>query len=70
MSLFHPQIEAGYPDNCITVDDAVSAIKQIYRDKGFRVEALEIKCVTNEGNKLRLAFDRKNVGQPHSVETR
>jgi hypothetical protein len=31
MPLFNPKTEPGYPPNCITVDDAVKAIRVIYR---------------------------------------
>lgn len=68
MSLLHPQSEDGYPDNCITVDDAVAAIRKIFAHPSHRITAFEIKTITDKGGTLRLAFDRTKVGQTPSIE--
>ncbi len=60
--IFNPQKESGYPDNCITLEDAIAGIRKVFKSPdSFRVEKFKIECVTNEGNFLNLSFDRQKV---------
>lgn len=68
MKLFSPRTEAGYPDNCITVDNAIDGMRRIFADPAHRVTSFEVRCITDKGNTLRLAFDRLKVGQALSIE--
>jgi hypothetical protein len=61
MPLFHPKKEPGYPDNCITVDEAIASIRTMFEDPGFRVERFKIECVTASKGTLKFAFERKDV---------
>lgn len=60
---------AKYPANCWTLEEAIEKIKIIFNGLPIMVERFNIETVTDQGNKLKLKFDRKNVGQPKEVIT-
>ena len=64
MSLLQPKCEPGYPDNCITLENALEAIQKVFNTRlkpGFRVTSFEVKAITDNKSTMRLAFDRKKV---------
>lgn len=61
-------IENTYPPECIPVEAAVNKIREVFSHHTLMVERFSIETITPNGDTLKFKWDRKNVGQPYSIE--
>lgn len=57
-----------YQKDCRTLESCLAQMKEVLGHPGFRIERFKIEAITATGATLKLSFDKKDVGQAHSVE--
>jgi hypothetical protein len=60
----------SFPKHCWSVAQTVDLIRNVLGHDGVRIERFKVEAVTSKGSKMVLAWDRRDVGQPHTVTER